>query len=591
MECRGRDKIFFLFTVAFWLMLLINNYIWLNIDYCPFTYDAHRQFIFSLKVFEEYQNLSIASVSNIIKMTQRHPPFVAAITAPFYFLFGIAQDTGTMINASIFLFILLIAVYLIGKRIMGPKAGLLSVFIVAMYPIIFNHMKTYTLDLPLTAMVALGMLFLLLSENFTKLRYSLLFGLSCGLGFLTKDGFPLYIIAPFIVSVIQGIRGQNIDGNRRKILMWLGNSKRNLFFLLSIVFLISIPYYIEKHQLILAKLGLWHCGSYFTFYISPGELPYSSLFLGPLFKRMKSLIWYFWGFINWQVSFFSVAIFIISLCFFIKLKFKDKWVLLSGLLAFIFIAFTRGAYGEHMAWIGVRFTMPILPVIAIISAIGILSIPQRIPRVILISSIIIIGLLQFGVINYGAKILPEQIVIPLERKVPSSIRKYYLFPEELILFKQEWPAYGGPLSQPNAEMPEKIRVPEEIFKIIDSSNKTGRPINILVIPDISRIWAFLEYNAYVKNRPYQILGDWIYFASGHTQAKEFIGPNLDISGEKIILNSDYVIDKMAGELGENYLLSYVKHFHKKFEKFKDRFELIKKIKWPDETDIFIYKRK
>ena len=205
MDDKKKDIYALVIVIVIWLALLINNYIWLQIDRNPFTYDAHRHFMLSLRVFKAYQHLSPNIFNEIISLTHLHPPLVAMVTAPFYFLFGITQDAGTMINAAMFSGILIFSVYSIGARVFNRRTGLFSAFIVAMYPIIFNHMKTYNLDFPLTAMVSLSVFFLLLSENFTCLRYSLLFGISCGLGFLTKDSFPIYLIAPVAVSVFNKI--------------------------------------------------------------------------------------------------------------------------------------------------------------------------------------------------------------------------------------------------------------------------------------------------------------------------------------------------------------------------------------------------
>jgi len=591
MDERKKDILAAGIVFIFLLAVIINNYIWLKIDYSPFTYDAHRQFMFSLRVFKEYQNLSLRTFSDIIKMTQRHPPLTAMVTAPLYFLFGIAQDTGTMANSAIFITILLFSVYGIAKKLKGRKAGILSVFICGFYPIIFNHMKTYTLDLPVTAMASLGILFLLLSENLTRTAYSLLFGLSCGLGFLTKDNFPFYVIAPFITSVVQGIKvGGAKDRNEtwaKNALSWLRRSAVSLFIFSFTAVLISMYYLSKKHNLVFGKLSF---GEYFTFYSPPGDLPDVPLYLLALFKRIKSLLWYVWGFINWQVSFFFFIIFIISVIYFIRLKFKGKAILLSSLFGFILIAFTKGAYADHMTWMGVRFTMPVLPYVAIISAIGILSIKTSIFRRVAVFLIIVAGTIQSAVISYGSPLLPEEVVIPFQKKMQYSVSRYCLFPEEIILFKQLWPAYGGPLSRPNIELPGKIRIPEEIFETIDSLNHEHHPINILVIPDVSRIWACLEYNSFVKNRPYQILGDWKYFLEGHNQFSRTMAPNERANTEQIVLESDYIIDKEAGELGENYLLNYVRALDSVFKRHRDKFSLIKEFVWPDNSEVSIYRK-
>jgi len=51
--------------------------------------------------------------------------------------------------------------------------------------------KWYMLDPPLTAMAALALYLLIRSESFSDRRFSLLFGLVCGVGTLTKERWQL----------------------------------------------------------------------------------------------------------------------------------------------------------------------------------------------------------------------------------------------------------------------------------------------------------------------------------------------------------------------------------------------------------------
>ena len=86
---RGSVPYFLLFLL--WLVLLVNNYIWLTLDATYLTYDAHRHFLVSLKILDAFQDFSPQLLHRILQATQLHPPLVGVFTAPFYFLFGASQ--------------------------------------------------------------------------------------------------------------------------------------------------------------------------------------------------------------------------------------------------------------------------------------------------------------------------------------------------------------------------------------------------------------------------------------------------------------------------------------------------------------------
>ncbi|MDD4909380.1 MAG: glycosyltransferase family 39 protein [Candidatus Omnitrophica bacterium] len=556
---------------ALYLALMINNFIWLKIDATPFTYDAHRHFMFSLRVFREYRHFSLASLGNIIEMTQRHPPFVAIVTAPFYFISGISQDAGALVNSAVFLAVLLFSIYGIGKRVAGIRAGLLSAFIAAMYPAIFNHMKTYNLDLPLTAMCALSVWALLSSEGLTSRRYTLLFGLSSGLAFLTKDSFPLFIAAPLAITAARGISRSRISW---KVIMP------------GLLLAVSLPlfYYLPKHSIALSKLNFFAPLTYNTFFQSQSHTAGLLSSAWHALGALKSFFWYILGMMNFQVSFFFFVVLLLGAGI-LRKKRRASMVFLtaSSLFPLIAVSYLRRAPGPHMIWMGVRLTMPLLPLLAVVSGAGILSIRGSGIRRSLVFAIIIFGVFQSVVVSYGAPLLPLEVSLPLRAEADDPGQ---FVPERIILFKQRMPAYGGPLSYPNAEIPERISVPGEIYRIIDSSNTENKPLYITVIPDISRIWARLEYESFIRERPYTIIGDWQYFSGSYTEADK----KMFLFADRL-LKADYVIHKVSGEIGEDNVRAQVMALTEVFRWHKDKYELIQTLKWPDNSDIYIYKKK
>ncbi len=140
------------------LFHLINNYIWLKLDHTYLISDPHDYFLSSLKVYNAINNNLFPGLNYILGITSTrwHGIFLSYITAPLYFIFGPTQDSGIIISNIIFFPMLILSTYKIGKLISGKKSGIISAFLVSMYPLIFNHLRIYMLDLPLTAIIALS---------------------------------------------------------------------------------------------------------------------------------------------------------------------------------------------------------------------------------------------------------------------------------------------------------------------------------------------------------------------------------------------------------------------------------------------------
>ncbi|MFQ5886308.1 MAG: glycosyltransferase family 39 protein, partial [Anaerolineae bacterium] len=106
-------------------------------------------------------------------------------------------DVALMGNM-LYLFVLLFSVYGIGRKMYGRGVGLLAAFAVSTYPILFNLSRTAYPDFALTAMVALSISLLTRADGFRNRTYSLLWGLSLGLGLLTKWPFLAFVGGPAI---------------------------------------------------------------------------------------------------------------------------------------------------------------------------------------------------------------------------------------------------------------------------------------------------------------------------------------------------------------------------------------------------------
>ena len=191
---------------------LAVNWAWLRTNVVLLGWDRPRHLIESLVYNDILGQLSLRSLFEGWVHSGYYPPLFHWAMVSFYGLFGVSMDVAAAVN-SMFLILLVVAAYGIGSRIGGKVVGLLSAFITSTSPMIFGMSRYTYIEFSLTAMVALSIWLMLLSQEFSNKRYSLLFGLSAGLGLLTKWTFSLFVFPALLVvilraGVLSGVRGR-----------------------------------------------------------------------------------------------------------------------------------------------------------------------------------------------------------------------------------------------------------------------------------------------------------------------------------------------------------------------------------------------
>ena len=576
-----RVGIYSISAILLWIAHLVNLYIWLKLDVNYLTYDAHRHFLVSLKIFDLYKNLSPDILAHCVALSQRHPPFVMMITAPFYFIFGRSQDTGVMINAAIFLGILIFAVYKIGEYILNKKTGLLAVFILTMYPLVFNQMKVYMLDLPLTAIVSLSIYYIIRLVNSGDIKYIFLLPVSLLFGMLIKVNFIIFLGLPSMYAFFKYL----LNKKKKFFSIRQARVKPAFFALIFILFMLIIlcAVYYFSSQVFMANIGrgpfIEKAASALKRFVSgPGYLQtWPSIAPdGFVLKRIHAVFWYFWGFINWQVSFFFSIAFFIGAYFFTKYKILHKDMLLVWLIGSFFLLINLAyGIGTNMEVSAVRYSMPLLPAVALISAIGIMKIPGKRFKYFLIIIMITFGIVQFACISYPVGVKLKKIEIPI-----TFEDRYNFFPSAVILFEPKaWVVSGGDSGSHPGNFKKEAMICEKILNETIPLNNKG-VTNITVIPDDARLW-YLEYLTFIKNRPFNIFCDWNYRSVRVKEVADY---------KELILKSDYIVDKIGGWQGEPYIRFYIENARNYFNFYKSRFSLVKELKWPDNSKILIYKR-
>ena len=183
------------------LFHLGNNWLWRTNNQVVYGFDRMYHQVTSLAYYDILrQGVTARNLFAALTWSDYYPPLVHLIAAAFYGVFGVSMDVAALSN-SLYLVALLLAVYAVGRRLGGPWVGLLAAFIVSMLPIVFSMSRYLYIDFALTAFVAVNISLLLASERFRRKGISLLYGLSLGLGLLTKWTFAAFVAAPLLAAL------------------------------------------------------------------------------------------------------------------------------------------------------------------------------------------------------------------------------------------------------------------------------------------------------------------------------------------------------------------------------------------------------
>ncbi len=258
------------FTTLLLLALILlfnvaNNAIVLKADETLYRYDLYDYFETALRIraaaINTFCNMQAALfagepllhavkdmlgfIPRVIMAHPYRPPFFYIASALFLSLFrDISIDLAVMVN-SFFMLILILSVYKTGVFFKDRNLGIMSAFIVTMLPGVFAFSRVLMPEFALMSFVALTFMALLYSKSFTRRGFSLLAGVSMGLGALIKLSYPFFVICPLIIAFISGARSfRSLPAARRTII-------QNVLIMLTAALVISLPWYIKSFDCLL----------------------------------------------------------------------------------------------------------------------------------------------------------------------------------------------------------------------------------------------------------------------------------------------------------------------------------------------------
>jgi 4-amino-4-deoxy-L-arabinose transferase-like glycosyltransferase len=419
-------------------------------------WDRPRHLAHSLNYARMLSPLTLRSLFDVMVSDSVRPPLFPASATIMYRLFGWSSDVATMVNV-IYMAILLAATYGMGKRWGGRWLGLVSVALLACFPMFYAMSRHFYLEFALTAMVALTVYLLLATDGFRRQGVSVLFGLSLGLGLLTKRTFAVFLLGPVIIVVLaSGLLPALWERLRqRPRLHW----KQALLAALGGLILASIWYFPNREaaqNLILgdALFFIWWALAGLAIYFialppAPLSNALSAFFLAAALAstwylarvefvqrmvlygygvndprgrvlqldRLDTYLFYLRRLANEHLSFmlFGLLAIVLILAIVVTLRRRgtvgqalrqvrvEGWVVLAW-LAGAYVLLTLSIYQETRA-----FT-PVLPAVALVFGAALQKLPWRRVKLALLGLVLVFGVFQFFALSYEpvSRLLPTR---------------------------------------------------------------------------------------------------------------------------------------------------------------------------------------
>lgn len=232
--------------------------------------------------FNTYESLGKGHLVGALTTGAPYPPLTYLVGSLGILLGGMAVAPPIIAENIVFVSLLALGCYQIGRRAFGALAGLLAVVFALGSPLIIGQFHLFMTDAPETAMVAVSVWLVIATERFSRPGISAIAGVAFGLGMLTKEPFPVFVIGVVAVTAVRGGRQA-----------WRGMA---IFAVVALA--IALPWYIHERAQIEAINTEATASSGAIAAVSSTESPTG---IAPPRLSQENLQWYLWNFVTWQL--------------------------------------------------------------------------------------------------------------------------------------------------------------------------------------------------------------------------------------------------------------------------------------------------
>ncbi len=458
-----------IFLALLILFHVICNLIIVVKDNAPLRWDGGDYFYRSLRYYDVLSRPTPDFLDRFLAVSPYRPPLFLLTSVPLYAVFGRSPDVGVMTNL-LFLVVLILSTYGIGKILQGVETGLMAALVVSMFPLLFGLSRSYWVDYALTAMVSLSMYLMLRTDCFKNRKYVYLFGLSAGLGMLTKWTYFIFLLGPFVYFLFL----PSADGEKA-LKERLKQGTLSILIGMAVAAFWYVPNGLDVGRKLLG-LAFGARGTEATRFEQLGET------IGPsgLFNP-ASLLYYAGKMVNEQITLVYTLIFAgLTVFLFRKDRSKILWILLW--IAVPVLVFTLIKNKTE------RNTVPMLPAISLLIGLGVMTIDRRVLRRTMAALVCVWGVFYFCVSSYGA---PYPLwKLSLRTRIGEVV--FFQRPENTsyALYRpdrQEW----------------KI---DAILDAIRSNADDRSDERVVLIPRDAITWMSLQYSSYLRGLPFKFIG-------------------------------------------------------------------------------------
>lgn len=354
-------------VLGIWILLLVLvNLVWLYIDNFPPAWDqaAHLK---SMVWFTKWANGSFnGGWWNLMNLFWGYPPLIYIVGGLYGLVFGLNIDGLTFLN-TLFFVGAVVGVYKLAEQLSkDEKIAILAVIIFSLFPVLGDISRNMLLDLPLLTWVIWGWYFGIKSNNLMNKKESWMAWLMLVLASLTKLNGFLYFIPVVVILMIKSFK--NID-----ILVKLVVG--------------GLAYFLA--------VGWWWIGNWSSIYQYLTGLAGQGETLTDPMNLMEWQTWtHYWKLMVLHQIGPIVSFLAIFLGFFLPKKNKNNWLMIFLFLS-VYVMFTIIKNKDF------RFTLPILPLVAIWIAWGINRLILKSKVVGKIFLVLILGWMAFNFIENG----------------------------------------------------------------------------------------------------------------------------------------------------------------------------------------------
>ena len=338
-------------AVAGFLALTLVTIVWLSLDRHPPEWDHANHLERAVRCA---QGIRGGDWDAMLGHSPFYPPLVLCAAGLVY----LAAPTDVAAGAVVMLVALalgMFATYLLARPIVGEAGAAVAALLYGTAPYVVFSTLRMQLDLPLAAMVALALVVIREADGLRHTGWAFLTGAVLGLGMLTKPPFGVYV-GPALIWLLRGMRS------------WRGAA--NGLLALGVGAVVALPWYGPRLFGLPSQVAWRTVSADETSHLDPRT--WSALLQYP----------------GWLPSQFGVAATAVLCIGLVATMYQRRWWLVGSLVG-PFLVF-EGLRNKNL-----RYTLPLLPLAAVVAAIGWRVLPRGV-RVAATAVLGVVAVLQVG---------------------------------------------------------------------------------------------------------------------------------------------------------------------------------------------------